>query len=178
MKNAYAKEEFFNLGLEYYIAGRYAVFSGLVSIAGNLLHHATELFLKGCLSNNLDISQLKKLSHSLANLWTCCKANNLSPELSEFDKTVNDLDQFEDLRYPPEFRKGKVICISSDEIAKSIAQPQKGTKIPIYSLSCSDIDKLVKVLFTMASINPAFFLGRLREDAKRYLFLDNLYRLD
>ena len=36
--------------IDYYAVGRYAVFAGLNPTAGNLLHHAVEMCLKGALA--------------------------------------------------------------------------------------------------------------------------------
>ena len=170
MGNDRTKMEFFELGIHYYIAGRYAVFSGLVSIAGNLHHHAVELLPKGCLSDGVDFANLKKLRHSLTNLWDTFKKINPDSQLLEFDQTINDLDHLEDLRYPDEIPKGKVVSISPGGIVKPVVPPQRGKEVPIYSLSYTELDKLVKALFRIGSINPAFFVDRLRKEAKHVPF--------
>jgi hypothetical protein len=55
---------------QYYVAGRYAAFAGLVPTTGNQFHHAVELFLKGGLSKNgLSLANLKKLGHDLPEIW-------------------------------------------------------------------------------------------------------------
>src|SRR2546423_12356690 len=41
---------FISTGMDYYVAGRYAVFAGLNPTAANLLHHAVEMALKGALA--------------------------------------------------------------------------------------------------------------------------------
>jgi hypothetical protein len=55
--------EFIATGTQYYVAGRYAVIAGLMPVAGNLLHHAIEMCLKGALSKKAgkSLQQLKKL---------------------------------------------------------------------------------------------------------------------
>ena len=50
-----ARSEFFSAGTQYYVAGRYAVIVGLIPVAGNLLHHAVEMFLKGGLASSISI---------------------------------------------------------------------------------------------------------------------------
>ena len=130
MGNDRTKMEFFELGIHYYIAGRYAVFSGLVLIAGNLHHHAVELLPKGCLSDGVDFANLKKLRHSLTNLWDTFKKINPDSQLLEFDQTINDLDHLEDLRYPDEIPKGKVVSISPGGIVKPVVPPQRGKEVP------------------------------------------------
>src|SRR6202043_1798471 len=38
--------------MQYYTIGRYSVLAGVNPVAGNLLHHAIEMFLKGALAVN------------------------------------------------------------------------------------------------------------------------------
>jgi hypothetical protein len=54
---------FISAGMDYYVAGRYAVFAGLNPTAANLLHHAVEMALKGVLAKKgMDLKALKKLA--------------------------------------------------------------------------------------------------------------------
>ena len=39
--------QYFRFGTQYYVAGRYAALVWLIPVAGNLLHHAIEMYLKG-----------------------------------------------------------------------------------------------------------------------------------
>jgi hypothetical protein len=62
-QDAYAA--FFDRSIQYYAAGRFAFHSGLTPVAGNLLHHAVEMCLKGALSKKgFGLKQLYKLGHS------------------------------------------------------------------------------------------------------------------
>jgi hypothetical protein len=45
-----AIDAFFKTGSQYYIAGRFAAFAWFHPVAGNLFHHAIEMYLKGALS--------------------------------------------------------------------------------------------------------------------------------
>jgi hypothetical protein len=49
--------------------------------------------------------------------------------------------------------------------------------LPSYQLVLEDIDKLVKVLFQRANVNPAFHLQRLSEDARTFLSRHNRHPL-
>ena len=53
--------EYFKIATDYYIAGRYAYFSALIPTAGNLLHHAVELYLKGYLCPYTDEGHRREL---------------------------------------------------------------------------------------------------------------------
>ncbi len=58
-------EFFFSAGTQYYVSGRFAVFAGLPTVSGNLLHRAVEMFLRGGLSTKKSLVRLKALSHNL-----------------------------------------------------------------------------------------------------------------
>jgi hypothetical protein len=61
---------FISAGMDYYVAGRYAVFAGLNPTAANLLHHAVEMALKGALAKKgMDLKALKKLGGSEGRIW-------------------------------------------------------------------------------------------------------------
>lgn len=88
------------LGVQYYVSGRYAFHGRLMPVAGNLLHHAIEMFLKGAITRATPTCELKKLSHSLPQLWkqfATAVARDVPPE---FDSIILGLDRFERLRYP------------------------------------------------------------------------------
>ena len=61
---------FISSAIDYYVAGRFAVFAGLNPTAGNLLHHAVEMSLKAALSKRgWSLGDLKKLGHRLEDIW-------------------------------------------------------------------------------------------------------------
>ncbi len=49
-----ARARFCRLGIDYYVAGRFAALSGIFPVAGNQLHHAVEMLLKGALIRTRD----------------------------------------------------------------------------------------------------------------------------
>jgi hypothetical protein len=70
-----AMVRYFDLGMQYYVAGRYSVFAGLAPVCGNLLHHAVEMFLKGYVAHRARPSlRRKKFRHRLPELWQAFKA--------------------------------------------------------------------------------------------------------
>jgi hypothetical protein len=92
---------YFSLAIQYYAAGRWSVQAGLNPVAGNLLHHAIELALKGGLARVTSSEDLKKkYMHSLNPLWRDFKLSVNDPQLGRLDRIVSELDQFETLRYP------------------------------------------------------------------------------
>ena len=89
-------EMFFSSATHYYICGRFAAFSALVPVAGNLFHHAVEMYLKGGLSKSKSLADLKKLSHELPNVWAEFRAQFEEPLLQQFDDAISALHAFED----------------------------------------------------------------------------------
>jgi len=90
------RARYFSLAVQYYIAGRYAIHAGLNPVAGNLLHHAIELALKGGLARTTSSEDLKsKYMHSLDPLWRDFKLTLGDPRLNRLDRAVSELNQFE-----------------------------------------------------------------------------------
>jgi hypothetical protein len=56
---------FFSAACGYYVAARFAAFAHLNPVAGNLFHHAIEMYLKGGLSKTKSIRKLEKFKHSI-----------------------------------------------------------------------------------------------------------------
>jgi hypothetical protein len=77
---------FFQNACQYYVAGRYAAFAALNPVAGNLLHHAIEHFLKGGLSKTKSLAELKRLGHSLPKIWAAFKTQVNDPVLADMNR--------------------------------------------------------------------------------------------
>lgn len=168
-------DEFFKHVVQYYVAGRYAVFAALMPVAANLIHHAIEMLLKGALSKTMSAEKLRdKLRHRLWRIWKESKRLANDPALANYDRVIKELDKFESIRYPDELlKKGATI---SFEITKVGASQFKtiGVSEPQYKLCLEEIDEIVATVFRVASRNPKAFLHSLmREDARQYLFRDN-----
>ena len=158
---------------QYYVAGRYSAFAGFSPVAGNLLHHAVEMYLKGGLSKKgCNRATLKKLSHNLERIWERFKKEYPDPTLGNFDQAIPQLDRFEDIRYPgPTLDRGMITVIN---------YPRGVTVHPLdrsrtYELSVATIDEFVAQLFKTLGANPVVFLTRffLRPIAQEYLKKDN-----
>jgi len=92
-------------GVQYYLTTRYAVVAQLVPVCGSLAHHAVEMLLKSCLSKDDsgdNIAEYRNThGHKLDRLWKEFRRRN--PQLNldpSFDGLVEELDKFEDIRYP------------------------------------------------------------------------------
>jgi hypothetical protein len=168
----------FERGIEYYITGRYAVFSGLTVIAGTLLHHAIEMLLKGNLLPYCSLKQLRsKFGHDIKKLWSEFKAHS-SASLSKFDNVILDLDKFEEIRYPDNsLAHGLALSISPTQGTKAIDLSGKQQQVPHYYLTWEEIDELVKIIFQESSINPLFFTGKYNASAREYLNKENKFSL-
>jgi hypothetical protein len=166
--------EFFTLATQYYVAGRFAALAHLNPVIGNLLHHAIEMYLKGCLSKNLSLSELKKLGHNLPCAWTKFKTQTTDPALNYFDRIVKRLHDFEELRYPDSIlTKGMASTINIRSASLPAGNGGPDRTEPIYELCLEEIDELVTKLFAVASVNPSFFTGPLNPIAKRFLLDQN-----
>ncbi len=160
---------FFSSATQYYVTGRYAVLAGQIPVAGNLLHHAIEMYLKGGLAKTMTLQQLKGLSHKLPDLWCNFKAQFADSALGSFDTLVSSLHAFEDLRYPDSvLAKGMLVNMGivrmSGTVPGAPARPE-----PVYELYLEEVDALVGKIFEVVPVNPAFFFGCLPPKARESL---------
>jgi hypothetical protein len=172
-----AKHWFFQLGTQYYVAGRYACFAYSNPVAANLLHHAVEMFLKGELSRSIPLKKLKEdLGHRLPKIWDEFKI--IAPSLSAFDAVVAKLQKFEDIRYPNR--------IMSDGMSSDIGitfldgssltidhSTQATTETPRYWLQLEEVDQLVAVIFEVARCNLPDYLPRFAEAENSFVYREN-----
>ena len=169
-----ALEVFFSTATQYYVAGRYGTFAGLVPVVGNLLHHAVEIYLKGGLSKRKNLAELKKLRHDLPGVWRGFKAQFRDGSLDQFDGGVSTLHAFEELRYPDSVLKKGMSCLVSIERPSSGATTDVATaSSPQYDLYLQEVDGLIANIFVVASINPKYFMGSRNKHAKQYLDEEN-----
>ena len=164
-----ARSEFFSTGTQYYVAGRYAVIVGLIPVAGNLLHHAVEMFLKGGLAASMELKELKDLGHHLPKIWGSFKTRLGKDGFNRFDPAIDSLHAFEELRYPDSIVSRGAQMMMGVTGTPTLAGAAQIIPTPSYELYLSQVDPLVGAVFEAASINPAFFMARLRPDAQKYL---------
>ena len=134
--------EFFRLGTHYYIAGRFAALSGLFLVAGNLMHHAIEMFLKGALVRLVGLDALRDISHDLRKLWARFKERIPSTEATFFDVPIADLHRFERIRYPDNMIR-EVSQISFSVFRSQRVESSGTAPLSSYTLVLEDVDALV-----------------------------------
>lgn len=164
--------------MDYYVAGRFATVTGLFPMAGNLLHHSVEMFLKGALVRLVGLEPLRKVGHDLNRLWDLFKTHLPCPEAASFDKPITEMHRFERLRYPDTaIREGMeaTLAIFRD---RRVETSGPGDPLPQYSLVLEDFDALAKLIFERASVNPQFHLQRLRPEAREFLARHNVHQLE
>jgi hypothetical protein len=168
-----AIDAFFKTGSQYYVAGRFAAFAWFHPVVGNLFHHAIEMYLKGALSETKNLSDLRKLSHNLPDIWVAFKVHANDPALDRFDATIAGLHGYEELRYPDSvIAKGMDSTINIIRSSPSPDSAIRGLSVPRYKVCVQDIDELVDVIFTAASRNPKAYL-RFNTTAHEFLIKDN-----
>lgn len=161
-----------DLGMQYYLTGRFAVQAGQIPVCGNLLHHAIEMLLKAALVRKHTLNELRGLGHDLGRLWQALKAEFRSGDLDAFDPVITELGPFERLRYPDHVLvEGMAAWV---EIERPAAVPVQSAECPpAYRLIVSDVDRLVVALFDCIPRNPAYFTAGLSPSAREALFWNN-----
>lgn len=172
-------EQYFQLGMGYYVAGRFAAHARFNIITGNLCHHAIEMFLKGKLVPKLGWVALSRspYSHNLVNIWEAFKSEVGDQRLSRFDDTIRRLHAFESLRYP-DIGEGKGMDLGA-MITVTIGGPPgtepatgPGANVPNYDLVLGEIDDLARTIFDVCSINPDFFTSSMKYNPHALEYLE------
>jgi len=180
-----AQHIFFSNGTQYYIAGRFAAHTGLTPVAGNILHHAIEQFLKGSLTKTKSLQKLKDLNHNFPKIWGAFKGQANDASLVRFDDMISKLDKFERLRYPDSVvNKGALVNINITKAAAADvaamaknADPQHNpaSSLPDYRFCLEEIDELVPLIFAATSLEPkGYFRMGFKPAAWEYLVKDNM----
>jgi HEPN domain-containing protein len=159
--------------IDHYATGRYAVFAGLNPTAGNLLHHAVEMCLKGALAKKgKSTADLKELHHELPGIWKEFKAQ-YPHYLDSFDPTIRGLHQFAEIRYPDQIAaQGMLSEIGRGKRPPLSEPPSYPTKVPS-RLYLGEIDELIGKVLAVGSFNPADYASTLSPEARKYLLEEN-----
>lgn len=152
--------------LDYYDAGRYSAVIGSSPVCANLLHHAVELMMKACLAKNDTIEQILAYGHEQSYRHDLKKLRDALivrvPALAEFNSLINDLQQWEAIRYPDSIiEKGAQMTVSlfdTPVVAPSISMPE-----PSYKLQLYDVDRLMGALLVTTGLNRDCFLSDMGE---------------
>jgi hypothetical protein len=178
-----AVELFFDSGTQYYIAGRFGAHVALTPVAGNLMHHAIEHFLKGGLAKTKSLAELAKkpFGHNLPEIWKAFKAQATDPNLDQFDSIISTLHEFEELRYPDSVMVKGMQCVFNITKAGAAMSSTGATATfplpPQYDLVLEEIDELVAAIFAAASLNPKFFFTKaFMPEAREYIVKNNAVR--
>ena len=154
----------------YYITARFATINALGTVAGHLAHHAIDMFLRAALVETTTEQERLVLSHNLPKIWQQYKQLTANPALDTFDRTINDLDRFENIRYPDRIiRYGMTLEVGLDRNTS----PTKPNELR-YQLVLGELDELVKLIFQTSGIDAAsLVLSVVQPDALRYLSEQN-----
>jgi len=146
--------EYFEPGVAYYVAGRFAYYATFASPSAAILFHmAVERFLKGCLLGvGLTEKQRKDMEHKLNDLWEEFRKHAPDPALDMHAETVRKLDAFYVFRYPEDAarnfkKKGLASCTIMT------GPPVPGNN-PDFHCDIDEIDSLVIALHRAGSVNP------------------------
>ncbi len=163
------------LGLQYLVAGRFLALQLQVPVAGNLYHHAIEMFLKAALAPSTPARELasRKLGHNLGTLWDRFKTTHPST-MESFDTVVEALDRFEEIRYPEaRFGQGPQLhlAVHRQPDGKSMAAPSA------YAMVVEDLDALAQHIVQVARMELTLRLDfdQLPDMSKRLLLEKNMY---
>jgi hypothetical protein len=166
-----ADHEFMKRGVQYYVAARFSAWAGLW-VCGNLYHHALEMFLKAGLARSYSLAELwKKYGHELNGIWNAYKTAFPSTTLAEFDATITDLAEFEDIRYPDKPLKHGMQIVA-DYHAQVQPQPSLRPE-PEYRLDFYEIDRVIAAIFEVSNVNPDFYLSGIKPYVQEMLARDN-----
>jgi hypothetical protein len=162
--------------LEYYVVARFSALAGFTLIAGNLYHHAVEMILKSRLSETHTTAELIKWSHNLQKLWPVYLKERGNPSLDKFNGTIQELNEFESIRYPEKvINEGAQITFSMtvSERPTVLVDHSGAPKVPTYHLSIQELDLLIAELFAASSLSVAAHMPIMRHGAAKYLHMDN-----
>jgi hypothetical protein len=167
--------EFARLATQYYASGRFAALSHCIPVAGNLLHHSIEMFLKCFLVKTLTLKELKTLGHNLSVLWSRFSQLHPDPTHATLDSAVAELEKFERLRYPDSIvLEGMQV---SFVISKAHYSPLPAGPQPPYHLVLEDIDNIAKIVANASGLKRTTFTSGLSAQALKFLQVHNEHPL-
>ena len=167
--------EFARLAAQYHASGRFAALSHCLPVAGNLLHHSIEMFLKCVLVKALTLKELKGLGHNLATLWSRFAQIHPHPTHAALTAAVAELERFERLRYPDSVvLEGMQV---SFVISRAQFSPLPSGPQPPYHLVLEDVDAIAQKAAQASGLTQVAFTSGLSEEAIHFLKLHNVHPL-
>jgi hypothetical protein len=165
------------LATQYYLLGRSGYQLGCFPVAGNLFHHAVELYLKEDIRQFYSRAELKRrFSHDLKRLWKEFKRRQATQALSNHDECVSALHRFERIRYPDAMTdKGMMgtIALRRSKPGERLVTMSGGPSVPEYAIAVNEVDHLIGDILTVTKLNPDFLFGRYGSDSLAVLHKDN-----
>jgi HEPN domain-containing protein len=159
------RTEYLQTAFHFYITARFATINSLTPVAGYLAHHAIEMFVKAALVEATTEEERMLVSQDLPRIWQKYKQLTANPALDTFDRTINDLDRFENARNPDRLsRYGMILEVGFGRDTS----PTQPTELR-YQMALEELDELVKLIFETSGINAASFVNSTQPDALRYL---------
>lgn len=169
--------EFFEISVESYVVGRFALNNSLLRTAGHVLHRAAEYGLKAYLFGQLDMETLKskRLGHSLPNLAKEALKTWQPTDTKRFARTIAELNRWERIRYPDDQRTGARALLGTRFTPKAEGYDAiiSGAPVETYRIALDDIDALMAELLRALDFNPAYFFSALPESSRRAVSVDN-----
>lgn len=166
------KQMYFDLGVQYYAAGRCGVASWWNPVAANLMHHAVEMFLKGGLCPHITEADRRNLGHNLSRIWEAFKAQyDPAGKLKHFDAFIAGLHKYEEVRYPENaLRDGMGSYFQFGKQTTPISSSGAAASVPEYQLFVGEADAMVKAICEASSINAKVFVDKYQQEpGKTYL---------
>ncbi len=163
-------------GLQYDIAGRFATANGFTPVCANLLHHGVELLMKARLARDDSVKTIREYGHKnkgyghdIPRLWVEFKGRRGFAVPAEFDKIIEGLHAFEDIRYRVHLiDHGAMISFGLFDVLEPTCdngqRPERS-----YSLQLPQIDRLMGLLFEASGGNPKVFLQEITAGHERFL---------
>jgi hypothetical protein len=172
-----AEQRFWTLGVQYYVAARAATSLKLVRIYGNIYHHAIETLLKAGLSREhgpAELKDRKQFGHDLKKLWRAFTQQFHWADLDQFRRTIDELHEFEEIRYPPlqPARHSITMQVKAGTPAQPV-EPVPGYKNKTYQVNTHSIDHLVLMIFATCRVIPERYFSTLATSAQACEFMTN-----
>jgi hypothetical protein len=170
-----ARFHFATLAGQYYISGRFSALAQCLPVAGSLLHHAIECFLKCGLIEVHSLRDLKTnaFGHSLPKLWEQFKLLSEDPALSAHDWSISELDKFERLRYP-DLMVSHGMQVSMVHRISEFSPLPDGPQPPFH-LVIESVDLLAKAIASACGLSGAAMFSSSNPSALHFLHLHNLH---
>ena len=154
IKTQYNSEQahLLSLGIQFYIFGRVTYLFCLIDsflVAPLLFRHAIEYFLKGYLSFDHNMSELKsKYGHNLPKLWNRFKEVEADDALGKFDEFISQFNGTEFMRYPKGRENLKAGQKDAHEIDISLSFDDSitNTKPNSINWSINTVDELIYII--------------------------------